>query len=267
MQQADLHFFVTLMQETGAGIMRWFRREVFIDRKSDDSPVTIADREANNFLVAAIGNRYSGAHFITEESPLPPYEIRRQWSSVWLIDPLDGTKEFIRGDTGFTVNVALIENGMPVFGMVYAPALNEWYLGGQQMGSYKSVAASEPHEWNSNGVFFQKLSTNYTNYIEKSEVHALVSNSHATKETADFLNGLHEQGKTVTTTAVGSSLKTCRVAAGLADIYPRFGPTSEWDTAAAHAVAIYAGRKVVTPEGIPLQYNKPDIINPAFLVY
>lgn len=267
MQQADLPFFVALMRDTGSGIMNWFRREMTIDRKRDDSPVTIADREANNFLVEAISKHFNNAHFITEESPLPSYDIRRHWSSVWLIDPLDGTKEFIRGDSGFTVNVALIENGTPIFGMVYAPAMEEWYWGCNGMGSFKSVAESEPHHINLSGIFFQKLPTNYSSYLEKNTVHALLSRSHANDETEEFLNQLRQQGKMVHTSAIGSSLKTCWVAAGLADVYPRFGPTSEWDTAAAHAVAIYAGRQVVTPQGVPLKYNKPDIINPPFMVY
>ena len=173
-----------------------------------------------------------------------------------MVDPLDGTKEFIKRNGEFTVNIALIHEGAPVLGVVFQPVGENLYWAVSGKGAWKSVAGGEA-----------KALTGGTHYLEKNEVQVVASRSHLTDDVKRFVEALEEAGKTVSFLSAGSSLKLCLVAEGLADVYPRLGPTMEWDTGAAHAVALEAGRRVVCHEsGDPLRYNKENLLNPYFLV-
>lgn len=223
-----------------------------IEVKSDHSPVTQADRVVNDLLMEKIQMRYPQSEFITEESVNAPYETRKDWESFWLIDPLDGTKEFIKRNGEFTINVALIEFGIPVFGIVYAPAARQLFYGLKGRGSFEFLDGRSqilPRE----RTEFQKIKT------------VALSRSHLNERTLQFLKEFHNLSP-IREVYSGSSLKMCMVASGEADIYPRFGPTMEWDTAAAHAVVMYAGKEIrEVGTGLPLRYNKPDLRNPDFI--
>jgi 3'(2'), 5'-bisphosphate nucleotidase len=218
-----------------------------IERKADDSPVTAADLAAHQVILSGLQALTPEVPVLSEEDP-PAWEIRQQWQRYWLVDPLDGTKEFIKRNGEFTVNIALIEKGKPVLGVVYAPAIGVLY------------SAAEGKAWKEEGG-------------HKTQIHArdarpplvVVSRSHFDKDTElqEYLQQLGEHQ----TTAIGSSLKFCLVAEGKAQLYPRFGPTNIWDTGAGHAVAIAAGAHVHDWQGKTLDYApRESFLNPGFRV-
>ncbi len=225
--------------------------------KEDKSPLTEADRKANAIIVEALEQHYPHIPIISEENKMVPYDERKYWSRFWLVDPLDGTKEFIKKNGEFTVNIAFVEEGCPTFGVVHVPATGVTYYGVVGEGSYCIQHGGDAVPMGKTPIL----------YTQKEHVVVVASRSHLTPETEDFVADLKTQGKSVDFLSSGSSLKFCLVAEGKADVYPRFGPTMEWDTAAAHAVALGAGRHVYkagTAE--PLTYNKEDLLNPYFIV-
>jgi 3'(2'), 5'-bisphosphate nucleotidase len=228
-----------------------FDQPVLIKSKDDGSPLTIADRAANDIIVDRLQRFAPDIPVLSEESARAGYETRRHWGRFFLVDPLDGTKEFLNRNGEFTVNIALIENGHPVLGVVYVPVTGVCYLGAQGAGAWKQHA----------GVQTPIRVRDYRG----GRATVVASRSHAGPETERFLAKLAECEGAYDTASLGSSLKLCLVAEGAADIYPRLGPTSEWDTAAAHCVVEAAGGRVVNLAGDPLVYNKPDILNPYFL--
>ncbi|MCS6934212.1 MAG: 3'(2'),5'-bisphosphate nucleotidase CysQ [Chitinophagales bacterium] len=247
---------IEIAQCAGELILQVYDQHHEITYKEDASPVTIADKIADDYIITRLKEISPHIPFITEETQLTPYEIRKQWEQCWLIDPLDGTKEFIKRNGEFTVNIAFIEEGMPTLGVVHAPALNVTYFGKKGIGSYKRNKCGED-------VPIQ----NNTHYRQKTHIRVVASRSHVCEETLQFINRLADEGKITEMVNRGSSLKICMVAEGLADVYPRFGITMEWDTAAAHAVALFAGCDVVSAkDNHPLTYNKPDLRNPPFIV-
>jgi 3'(2'), 5'-bisphosphate nucleotidase len=218
--------------------------------KSDNSPLTQADLAADRVISAGLNELALGWPLLSEESAQIAYDERKNWNRFWLIDPLDGTKEFIKRNGEFTVNIALIENGEPILGVVYAPVLDICYFAARDVGA-----------------FIQRISSPALPIVVKSAVPGetlkiVASRSHADERTAALLQRLGEHE----CISMGSSLKLCLVAEGAAHVYPRLGPTMEWDTAAAHAVVKYAGGKVCDWTGKELIYNKPDLHNPEFLV-
>ena len=225
------------------------RSDVGETTKSDDSPLTDADLAANAIIVEALGTLAVRYRIMSEESRAVPYAERVAWERYWLVDPLDGTREFLKRNGEFTVNIALIEGGIPVLGAVVAPALGDAYWGARGAGSYRKrgdapaerIAASD---WRAGTM------------------HVVASRSHAGPVLAPFLERLpaHEL------LSIGSSLKLCLIADGSAHLYPRFGPTSEWDVAAADAIVREAGGSVCSLDGKPLRYNKEDVLNPWFVV-
>ena len=224
-----------------------------IETKKDDSPLTKADLASHYELVRYLET--TGIPIISEEGVVPDYQVRKNYKQYWLIDPLDGTKEFIKKNDEFTVNVALIENGEPILGVVYAPVLGHLYYGDKGKGAFKSVIQSpRPH--------FIEIKT------KKPSDHLIIvaSRSHNNKETKEYIEELSKNYKTTEIISKGSSLKLVEVAEGKAHVYPRFGPTMEWDTASAHAVVLAAGGSVVQPNGEALVYNKEDLLNPFFIV-
>ena len=230
----------------GAAIMNIYQSDDFdVQLKGDDSPLTKADLAAHQVIVDGLRKLNVQYPIISEESADIDWELRKHWHRYWLVDPLDGTKEFIKRNGEFTVNIALIERGQPILGVVYAPDLDAMYIGERDKGArLNGEAITVCHE-------------------SPQTLRVVGSRSHASQETTDWLEQL---GKPYEMVPMGSSLKICLVAEGKADVYPRLGPTSEWDTAAAHAVLTAAGGAVTTVDGEPLLYNqKESFLNPYFI--
>jgi len=218
--------------------------------------LTEADKRSNEVIVSALAARYPEIPVISEETREVPYRERKDWRRFWLVDPLDGTKEFIKRNGEFTVNIALVEDGAPVAGFVYQPVGDRLYWGIAGEGAWLSVEGRDPIALEGGD-----------HYSGKGKVTVVASRSHLTPEVESFVSRLRDEGKEVEFLSAGSSLKICLVAEGAADVYPRLGPTMEWDTGAAHAVAVAAGRRVVSAEtGDPLVYNKESLLNPFFIV-
>lgn len=230
-----------------------------IEIKKDNSPLTEADIASNNVIIKYLEK--TGIPVLSEESSKTGYSIRKEWKRFWLVDPLDGTKEFIKRNGEFTVNIALIEDSYPVMGVIYAPVTGELYYGDKENGSFRTKVKEDENTDSAlkNAVRLPaETSDNYT---------LVVSRSHMNDETEAFVNSKKKEKGTIKTLSRGSSLKICMVAEGKADCYPRFGPTMEWDTAAGHAIAKFAGRSVNSAEtGRELMYNKENLKNPGFIV-
>lgn len=239
-----------LAQLAGEKILEDKARTSSVSLKEDESPLTSADLVANQTILSGLHEIDQSVPVISEESVALPFAERGGWMRYFLVDPLDGTKEFIKGKKEYTVNIALVENGVPILGVVYVPELALSYFGAAGIGSFKAQGNQEA----------QRISV----AKQTGPVARIVgSSSHASPAMADLLEllGPHE------ILSFGSSLKICQVADGTAHFYPRFGPTSEWDTAAGHAVVLYAGGRVVTLDGSPLCYNQKDsLLNPPFFV-
>jgi len=241
---------VTLSHEAGDAILSIYDTDFDVEHKDDDSPLTRADLASHRTLVAGLKSLTPEVPVVSEESGLPPFSERSRWQLYWLVDPLDGTKEFVNRNGEFTVNVALIRDGRPIFGVVYVPVAKTTYIGCEGRGAERRDA---------DGVG-EPISVAIES---ENPVRVVGSRSHR----GDSLNKFLEHIGNFELHPVGSSLKFCYVAEGSADVYPRLGPTSEWDTAAAQAVVEQAGGAVLTLDGTPLSYNKKEeILNPHFLV-
>ena len=234
--------------DAGTAILNFYSKPIKVERKEDNSPLTQADLAAHDIIVNALKRISPDVPIISEESRVPDYNERKEWNRFWLVDPLDGTKEFLKKNGEFTVNIALIENNVPVFGVVYIPAKNVTYFGELGKGSFKIE----------NGK--QKKIISKTPDLDK-PVTVVSSRSHGSN---DLEEKLSELGVTIgNNIAAGSSLKFCLVAEGSADIYPRFGPTMEWDTGAGDAVFRYSGEEV---RYSPIRYNKESLLNEGFII-
>lgn len=218
--------------------------------KTDNSPLTRADLAAHRIIVEAMTRLAPDIPILSEEAADIAYPVRLQWARYWLVDPLDGTREFIKRNGEFTVNIALIEHGKSVMGVVYAPVLDVCYHGATGAGAFvqRGNAAAQP-------VRVKPL-------VEGETIRVVASRSHRDARTEALLEQLGDHQ----CISMGSSLKLCLVAEGAAHLYPRLGPTMEWDTAAAHAVVSAAGGRVCNMNGDELHYNKVDLHNPEFLV-
>jgi len=224
--------------------------------KADDSPLTRADMVSHHLILNELQALKPQLPVLSEESKSLPYEERQHWSAFWLVDPIDGTKEFIKRNGEFTVNIALVVNGLPELGVVHAPALSTTYSAAQGMGAFKQAAEMDP----------VTIHTTDEQYEPGTALKVVASRSHAGAETESFLASLKQSMGDIETLSVGSSLKLCLVAEGAAQLYPRFGPTMEWDTAAAQCVVEQAGGAVSDLQGQRLHYNKPNLLNPYFMV-
>ncbi|PSN08955.1 3'(2'),5'-bisphosphate nucleotidase CysQ [Siccibacter turicensis] len=237
-----------LAREAGDAIMQVYQGEKPLDAtsKSDDSPVTAADIAAHRIIVSGLQRLAADIPVISEEDP-PAWEVRQHWTRYWLVDPLDGTKEFLKRNGEFTVNIALIDAGKPVMGVVYAPVPNTLY------------AAADGKAWKEECGVRKEIQVR-----DARPPRVVVSRSHGgDDEMKEYLQQLGEHQ----TTSVGSSLKFCLVAEGEAQLYPRFGPTNIWDTAAGHAVAVAAGAQVHDWQGKTLDYTpRESFLNPGFRV-
>jgi len=238
----------------GNAILEVYQDDILVESKSDNSPLTLADKKANAIIVAGLQELDSSIPIISEETRLTDYSIRKQWKQCWMVDPLDGTKEFIKKNGEFTVNIALVEDGVPVLGVVHVPALNITYYAQNGIGSYRIE----------NGITTQ---LNIRGLAEDGTLKIVGSRSHQTPELLEYVERQKQVFPNVDFVAAGSSLKFCLIADGKADVYPRLGPTMEWDTCAGQIVATEAGAVVLRADNNePLKYNREDLLNPFFIV-
>lgn len=248
---ARLDEIVALARAAGDAIMAVYRGDdLGISHKSDASPLTLADLAAHQVITAGLHRFTPQIPILSEEDFSVTDAKRHQWTLFWLIDPLDGTKEFINRNGEFTVNIALIENGVPVLGVVYAPARDVCYYAAQGLGAFV-----QHNQLPAQPIYAQAR-------VEGEMTKVVASRSHCDDRTRSLLNELGSYE----CISMGSSLKLCLVAEGVAHFYPRLGPTMEWDTAAAHAIVNEAGGIVCDVLGQSLTYNKSDMHNPAFFV-
>jgi 3'(2'), 5'-bisphosphate nucleotidase len=248
----------------GEAIMEVYGSEDFgIEAKEDTSPLTLADRRAHQIITGFLEE--TEYPVLSEEGRHIPYAERSLWHRFWLVDPLDGTREFIKRNGEFTVNIALVEDGKALFGVVFAPVIRELYVGIPGRGAYrctKEFNFTQPMD------YLLQFADALPQKNQHPELFTVVSSrSHYNEETREFVEALDAGGRELRLVSKGSSLKLCLVASGEADIYPRLGPTMEWDTAAAHAVVKASGRNVYrTDNGEELSYNKQNLLNPYFVV-
>jgi 3'(2'), 5'-bisphosphate nucleotidase len=261
----NLNTAIVASIKAGKEILKIYNTDFKVEYKEDESPLTIADKNANEVIMSFL--KSTGIPVLSEEGRSIPYEERKNWSLLWIVDPLDGTKEFVKRNDEFTVNIALIEEGVPVLGVVYVPVTDELYFGDLNSGAYKLLNASLVYSSFDNWINkADKLPIKHNN---DNKFTVVASRSHLTKETSNFIDELKKEHDDVQIISRGSSLKICMIAEGKADVYPRFAPTSEWDTAAGHAVVKAMGGKILQAENNneELKYNKKDILNPWFIVY
>ncbi|MDD5057500.1 MAG: 3'(2'),5'-bisphosphate nucleotidase CysQ [Sideroxydans sp.] len=243
---------VAIAKHAGQAIMEVYANPVnAVMTKSDNSPLTQADLASDRVISAGLKQLGLGWPVLSEESAQIDYEQRKDWKRFWLVDPLDGTKEFVKRNGEFTVNIALIENGVPVLGVVYAPVPDVCYFGDRVIGAFKNRGSSVAHP------------ISVKQHIAGEAIKIVASRSHSDTRTQALLEKLGDHE----CISMGSSLKLCLVAEGAAHFYPRLGPTMEWDTAAAHAVVNAAGGVVHDCNGEALEYNKPDLHNTEFFVF
>jgi len=256
----DVEEILDLARKAGDQILEVYNKDFDVEYKGDNSPLTEADKRSNHLIVSFLQERYPAIPLLSEEEKEIDYENRKNWSAFWLIDPLDGTKEFVKKNGDFTVNIALVEDGVPVLGVVYVPVTGDTYYGSSRSGSFRRKPGQED----------ERLPVNSNLNPEKKLV-VVASRSHMSEATKALIESLERSTEQLEVVSVGSSLKLCLVAEGTADHYPRLGPTMEWDTAAAHAVVRGAGKDVYRYAengecGMPLQYNKENLLNPWFWV-
>jgi 3'(2'), 5'-bisphosphate nucleotidase len=250
----DLHALALalrpIVERAGAAIMRIYDGDFAVQHKSDDSPLTLADLESQRVILEGLAEITPGIPVLSEESAQAPWRERQVWRDLWVVDPLDGTREFVKRNGEFTINIALVSRHEPVLGVITAPARQVAYWGAQAVGAFRDppgqtgtpIRVSQP----------------------KTPLRVVGSRSHSSPQTTAYLERLGPHGLL----GIGSSLKFCLVAEGSADLYPRFGPTSEWDTAAGQAVLEAAGGQVTRFDGHRLRYNcRESVINGDFLAF
>ena len=247
-----LDAIATIAAEAGRRILDVYARDFTVTHKDDQSPLTEADRAAHEHIVAQLLALTPELPVLSEESAKIDYRERAAWRRFWLVDPLDGTREFVKRNGEFTVNIALIDDGVPTLGVVYVPVTGVCYLGARGRGAWKAAGGER-----------QPIRVRA---YRGGRATVVASRSHRGEAVDRFLARLESREGGYETASFGSSLKLCLVAEGAADIYPRLGPTSEWDTAAAQCVVEAAGGRVTDLHGAPLRYNKSDILNPWFVV-
>lgn len=257
--QQILEATIHLCRQAGDAILDIYHstEELKINTKTDNSPVTAADLAAHHILAPGLANLLADVPVLSEEGQIPSADIRAQWRRYWIIDPLDGTKEFIEGNGQFTVNVALIEDGVPILGVVYVPVTGITYTGLKGAGARKITAQS------SEAIFTRTVAQAQ----KQGGITVMVSRVYGADKVVAMLDRMGDQLGPITTKSMGSSLKICLIAEGAADLYPRLAPTCEWDTAAAQAVVEAAGGSLLNDQFQPLRYNQKDsLLNPHFYV-
>ncbi|WP_078414638.1 3'(2'),5'-bisphosphate nucleotidase CysQ [Priestia abyssalis] len=256
---------IAVSMKAGEQIMEVYNSEFAVENKEDQSPLTLADKKSHEVIASELNRLFPDIPVLSEEGQHLPYEERKDWEYLWVVDPLDGTKEFVKRNGEFTVNIALVHNGYPVLGVIYAPVLHTLYFAKEGTGSFKmegieTINFQDEAELISKAEKLSSLKLN-------EKIAAVASRSHMSPETEEYIDEIKKKYGDVTITSAGSSLKLCLVAEGKADVYPRFAPTMEWDTAAGQAIVEQAGGKVIqTDSKERLSYNKENLLNPWFIV-
>ena len=251
LNQIDIQDIVAIAKQASSAIMQKYSQDFKVEYKQDNSPLTLADKKANDIIETGLNKLSVNFPILSEDGGDIPYEDRKHWEYFWLVDPLDGTKEFVKKNDEFTVNIALIHRDTPVLGVVYAPALDICYWSKQDEGAFKDS---------------QKLTLKTVD--QRNNYKIIVSRSHMSDETQVFIDAIDTQ-KEKELISIGSSLKICLVAEGESDIYPRLGPTIEWDTGAAHAIVGESGQilqKYKDDRYSKHKYNKESLLNQCFVV-
>lgn len=258
----NLTIAITAALNAGKRILEIYKNESFdVDFKSDNSPLTKADLASHQIIVEHLNK--TDIPVLSEEGKSIPYEIRKNWEQLWIVDPIDGTKEFIKRNGEFTVNIAFIENQKPLIGVIFVPASGVLYFSTLETGAYKITVDLEDYDVDSLLSHANKLPL----AREDKTFTIVASRSHRSPETDTYIDEMRHKYGTVDLISKGSSLKLCMVAEGQADCYPRFAPTMEWDTAAGQAICEHAGFEVIdwsTKE--PMLYNREELLNDWFLV-
>lgn len=236
-------------KKAGEKILQIYGNEFSVSYKEDKSPLTIADQKSNDIIESYLLK--TKIPILSEEGKLTEYKDRKNWKLLWIVDPLDGTKEFVKRNGEFTVNIALVKNGKPILGVIFVP-VKGWLYYGSSNGSFREINEKKVK------LPLDNKSTNFK---------VVGSRSHQSPETKEYFEDIRKRKKNVEIVSMGSSLKICLVAEGSADVYPRFAPTMEWDTAAGHAIANYAGKKLIDLKTkIEMTYNRPILTNNWFIV-
>ena len=263
-----------ISREAGQVILQVYDSDFAVEQKFDSSPLTLADRRSHEVIAQGLSLMSDlPIPLLSEEGRSIPYDERKTWDMFWLVDPLDGTKEFVKRNGEFTVNIALIQNSSPLIGVIYIPVKNIFYFAVKGLGAYRLELRNTEVPASTKGLL--KISSRLPLAPDSadtasniSRVTVIGSRSHMSSETEQFINDLKAKYKEVDFLAAGSSLKFCLIAEGRADVYPRFGPTMEWDTAAGQAIVEQAGGRVLRAGSQePLTYNKEDLLNPSFIVH
>lgn len=251
--------------KAGDEILKIYATDFEVDYKADESPLTMADKAAHEIIVKQL--QKTGIPILSEEGKHLPYSDRQNWDQLWIVDPLDGTKEFVKRNGEFTVNIALVENNQPKMGVIFCPTIKMLYFADDSIGgAFKFVFNDEPFSDFTLDALIEM--SKQLPLPDTEDVFTVVaSRSHLTDETKAFVSKIEKQVGEIRFVSRGSSLKLCMVAEGAAALYPRFAPTSEWDTAAGQAIVENAGGKVIMPDNEkPMKYNKENILNPWFIV-
>lgn len=249
--------------KAGTAILNIYAQDFTVDTKADASPLTQADKNANEVINSFL--EPTGIPIISEENKQTDYAIRRTWARCWVVDPLDGTKEFIKRNGEFTVNIALVENGRPVLGVIYVPATMELYFAQVYSRNAFKIIVSDENQ--SAAELIASATEIRPAEAPQHKIQVVGSRSHMSEETLAFMEELKKKHPVAEIVSKGSSLKFCLVAEGKAHVYPRFAPTMEWDTAAGQAICEAVGLKVINKEtNAELRYNKENLLNPFFLV-
>tara|TARA_Y100000991_G_scaffold84686_1_gene63923 strand:+ start:3956 stop:4720 length:765 start_codon:yes stop_codon:yes gene_type:complete len=236
-------------KKAGDKILQIYGEEFSVSYKEDKSPLTIADQKANDIIESYLLK--TNIPILSEEGNRTEYKDRKNWNLLWIVDPLDGTKEFVKRNGEFTVNIALVKNGKPILGVVFAP-VKGWLYYGSPNGSYRE---------------FDKKKVKLPLNNKSTSFKVVGSRSHQSPETKEYFDDIRKRKKNVEIVSMGSSIKICLVAEGSADVYPRFAPTMEWDTAAGHAIAKYAGKKLIDLKtNQEMVYNRERLTNNWFIV-
>ena len=253
LDKINIQDIVSISKEAGKEILKIYATDFEVETKDDNSPLTLADKNANDLILDQLQEKYPGIPFISEETKETIYEERKNWEYLWLIDPLDGTKEFLKKNGEFTVNIALIHNQIPVLGVVHVPAQNITYWATKGRGAFYQNENNAPQE-----IQVKSFS------LDERDLTLVCSRSHMSEDVENYLQKFQDSN----TISMGSSLKFMLVADGSAHIYPRLAPTMEWDTAAAHAVLNEAGGTVLIDKSDKeLCYNKENLRNPYFIAF
>ena len=236
-------------KKAGEKILQIYGNEFSVSYKEDKSPLTVADQKSNDIIESYLLK--TKIPILSEEGKLTEYKDRKNWKLLWIVDPLDGTKEFVKRNGEFTVNIALVKNGKPILGVIFVP-VKGWLYYGSSNGSFREIDEKKVK------LPFENKSINFK---------VVGSRSHQSLETKEYFDDIKKRKKNVEIVSMGSSLKICLVAEGSADVYPRFAPTMEWDTAAGHAIAKHAGKKLIDLQTKQeMIYNRSRLTNNWFIV-